>query len=105
MFGDLFRRLDAECRRFQALRRKAVSEPLGVIPESVRPVLEQAALEYASMSPSEFESDVLYVGSTRLRELGLIDSDVWAKVPAHDNIKVSRQADGTLNAIALLAGL
>lgn len=78
--------------------------PLSFVPAELHPVLEKAALEYAAMSPSEFKDGVMYVGSTRLRSIGLIDAQVWAKVPANDNVRVSKQPDGSLRAVVLLAG-
>lgn len=86
-------------------RSPAPKLPLNVVPAEVRAVLEKAALEYAAMSPSDFEQGVLYVGSTKLRQLGLIDGAVWAKVPAHDNVRVEQSVDGSLKATVLLAGL
>lgn len=79
--------------------------PLHMVPAEVQPVLEKAALEYAAMSPADFDQGVLYVGSTKLRQLGLIDGAAWAKVPAHDNVRVERCKDGSLKATVLLAGL
>jgi hypothetical protein len=78
---------------------------LSVVPADLRPVLEKAALEYAAMSPSEFDGDVLRVGSTKLRQVGLIDAATWARVPANDNTKVTRHANGELSALVLLAGI
>ena len=90
---------------FATLFAPAPKLPLSVVPADVRPALEKAALEYAAMSPADFKEGILYVGSTRLREVGLIDGALWAKVPAHDNVRVARLQDGSLKATVLLAGL
>ena len=95
----LFRKLVA------ALFEPAPKLPLNVVPADARPVLEKAALDYAAMSPDEFNQGILYVGSTRLRQAGLIDGALWARVPAHDSVRVARLEDGSLKATVLLAGL
>lgn len=77
---------------------------LSFAPKELWAPLEQAALEYAVMSPADFRKGVLYVGSTRLREVGLIDAATWVRVPANDNIRVTKQPDGTMIAKVLLAG-
>lgn len=79
---------------------------LAFVPDELHLVLERAAVDFARMSPSRFdESGVLHVGSTELRNLGLINSATWAQVPAHDSVRVLRLADGTLETRVLLPGL
>jgi hypothetical protein len=77
-----------------------------VVSDDLIPVLETAALRYAGMSLDEFDGDgCLRVSSSRMREMGLITTEVWAQVPAHDRVLVRRAPDGTLVARVLLPGL
>jgi hypothetical protein len=79
----------------------AAAEPQEMAPEVVHEVLRQAALRYARMSPSAFDAGgELRVTATRLRQLALVDSATWSRLPAHahDTVWVSRNAAGALSA-------
>ncbi|WP_157657880.1 hypothetical protein [Burkholderia ubonensis] len=52
--------------------------------------LEAAGLRYASLSSADFVSNTLTVAVTTLRRLGLIGTDVAARVPARCLIRVLR---------------
>lgn len=75
---------------------------LAMTPVDLHPVLKAAACRYAEMSPSDFVNDTLTVSSTKLRELGMIDTDTWARVPAGGSIRVMRDATGALRARVML---
>jgi len=79
-----------------------MSRNLTITPPELWPTLEAAALRYAEMSPSDFKVDTLRVGVTRLRDLGMIDGDTWAKVPALVDVVVKRKADGGVSARVIL---
>jgi len=75
---------------------------LTITPPELWPTLEAAALRYAAMSPSDFQGDTLRVGVTHLCELGIIDRDTWARVPALVDVVVNRKADGAMSARVML---
>jgi hypothetical protein len=76
---------------------------LVVVPGEFHKALEAASLRYAEIWSDEFQGDgMLRVSSTRLRDVGLIDSSLWAKVPAHDIVRVHRNQDGSLEAGVML---
>lgn len=81
---------------------KEAPKDLKFVESSLVAVLEKAALEYAQMSRSEFKNNKLHIGSTQLRQIGLISTEVWAKIPAHHQTLVSRHPDGTMTAKVLL---
>lgn len=75
---------------------------LTMTPVDLHPVLKAAACRYAAMSPSDFVNDTLTVTSTKLRELGMIDTETWARVPAGGAVRVVRDAGDALRAHVLL---
>jgi len=60
--------------------------------------LEAAGLRYASLSPADFVGNTLTVAVTTLRRLGLIGTDVAARVPARCLIRVLRDDADVLRA-------
>ncbi|MCM3583770.1 MULTISPECIES: hypothetical protein [Bacteria] len=64
-------------------------------PRELWPELEAAALRYAAMSPSEFHGDTLHVAVTKLRDLGMVTTTTWARVPAHVDVRVLRDETST----------
>lgn len=75
---------------------------LTMTPVELYPLLEAAACRYAAMSPSDFVNDTLTVSSTKLRNLGMIDTETWARVPAGGDVRVTRDASDTLTARVML---
>lgn len=73
---------------------------LPIAPRDLWPELEAAALRYAAMSPSEFHGDTLHVAVTKLRDLGMVTTTTWVRVPAHVDVRVLR--DGTSIAARVL---
>lgn len=74
---------------------------LVMMPVELSQELEAAALRYAAMSPSDFVDGELRVEVTTLRNLGMIGTDSWARVPAGGAVLVV-QRDGELRARVLL---
>lgn len=67
-------------------------------PADVGAELEAAGLHYASLSPADFVGNTLTVAVTTLRRLGLIGTDVAARVPARCLIRVVRDDVDVLRA-------
>ncbi|MEX3960140.1 hypothetical protein [Trinickia sp. EG282A] len=75
---------------------------LVMVPVELHQELEAAALRYAAISPSDFENDVLRVDVSTLRNIGMIGTDTWARVPAGGAVRVVRRDDGEHRARVLL---
>lgn len=79
-----------------------MAQHLLMVPVDLHQELEAAALRYAAMSPSDFQGDKLRVCVSTLRNLGMIGTDTWARVPAGGEVLVIRQNDGEQRARVLL---
>jgi hypothetical protein len=75
---------------------------LVMTPADLHPELEAAALRYADMSPSDFADDTLRVDVTKMRNLGMIGTDTWVRVPAGGTVRVVRDEAGKLTARVML---
>lgn len=75
-----------------------IAQACAVVPADVGAELEAAGLHYATLSPSDFVGNTLTVAVTTLRRLGLIGTDVAARVPARCLIRVLRDEAEVLRA-------
>lgn len=75
---------------------------LTMAPVDLHPELEAAAYRYAAMSPSDFVDEHLSISVTKLRALGMVSSETWARVPAGVAVRVIRAPEGALQASVML---